>query len=160
MSNLVDDSEVKKIQQGLWEKSNSLFRGREDVDLSEEATALKLFENVIFSFGRVSGGRVCDRLRRPGTCRLLVWRACACVQDLYGKLQQTLNGEHVEGEYKVCVHAHAHFLTPAECVVVGALEDRNVEVRVVRGSEHFVVGEVVSFHLGDLGVASTCPSLQ
>jgi hypothetical protein len=29
-----------------------------------------------------------------------------------------------------------------------------------RRREHFVVGEVVSFHLGDLGVASTCPSLQ
>jgi hypothetical protein len=39
-------SEVTNVQQGLWEKSNSLFRGRED-DLSKEATALKLFGHDI-----------------------------------------------------------------------------------------------------------------
>ena len=47
VANLVDASKVKKIQQGLWDKSNSLFRGQGGVDLSEEAPALNLFEHDI-----------------------------------------------------------------------------------------------------------------
>jgi hypothetical protein len=47
VGNLGGVSDVTTFQEGLWEESNSLFRGREDDDLSNEATALKLFEHDI-----------------------------------------------------------------------------------------------------------------
>jgi hypothetical protein len=47
VGNLGGVSDVTTFQEGLWEESNSLFRGRDDDDLSNEATALKLFEHDI-----------------------------------------------------------------------------------------------------------------
>jgi hypothetical protein len=64
VESLADVREVGAVQEGLWQRASSLFRGAEDAGLAEEATALRLAEHDI------GGHRLHFRVSAEGVLRL------------------------------------------------------------------------------------------
>ena len=64
VASLADVREVGAVQEGLWRRASSLFRGAEDAGLAEEATALRLAEHDI------GGHRLHFRVSAEGVLRL------------------------------------------------------------------------------------------
>ncbi|NBX18225.1 MAG: hypothetical protein EBR09_12755, partial [Proteobacteria bacterium] len=64
VEDLADAEDVAAVQEGLWRRSSSLFRGAEDAALAEEATALRLLEHDI------GGHRLHFRVSAEGVLRL------------------------------------------------------------------------------------------